>query len=52
MEHMSDFLIKGAIIVFGFVPLGLSIATLMACFLFESAKAACEQEREGHGEER
>ena len=42
---MSDFLIKGAIIVFGFVPLGVAVAILTACLMIESAKA--ELEREG-----
>lgn len=40
---MSDFLIKGAIIVFGFVPLGVAVAVLTVCLMIESTKAELER---------
>ncbi len=49
---MSDFLIKGAIIVFGFVPLGVAVAILTAGLCVGAAQTARERELKAHkGEE-
>lgn len=41
---MSDFLIKGFIIVFGFVPLGVGVAILTAGLCIGAAQTARERE--------
>ena len=52
MEHMSDFLIKGAIIVFGFVPLGVAVAILTVCLAIGATKTSYEVELKAHTEEK
>ena len=41
---MSEFMIKGLIIVFGFVPLGVAVAVLTVCLCIGAAKTAQERE--------
>lgn len=45
---MSEFLIKGFIIVFGFIPLGVGVAILTAGLCVGAAQTARERELKAH----